>query len=76
MLLLELIFPEQNLRLFSTVEGSVSVEEFRRFIEGFFELKNTCILFDGSLIEDDGKSLLEAGAHTGTGVMICEHYNG
>ena len=73
MILLELIFPEQDKRLFLTVPGTVSVGEFVRFLKGFFKIKNSRILFMTGTDPTDEMSLFEAGFHTGTGVMICEH---
>lgn len=76
MILIELIFPERNKRLFLTTEESISVGEFEEFLNDFFELKNSRILIMTGRTVSGEMSLFEAGVHTGTGVMICEHFDG
>ncbi|MBR4574117.1 MAG: hypothetical protein IKO16_04340 [Lachnospiraceae bacterium] len=50
--------------------------EFEEFLNDFFELKNSRILMMTGRAVSDEMSLFEAGVHTGTGVMICEHFDG
>ncbi len=72
MILLELIFPEQDKRLFLSADRSVTVGELKGFVRRFFDLKNSRILFVTGTDPKDEMTLFEAGFFTGTGVIICE----
>ena len=76
MILIELIFPDRKKRLFLTADKCATVGELTGFIRRFFGLKNDRILFMTGTDPTDEMSLLEAGFHTGTGVMICECSDG
>ena len=69
---MELIFPARNRRLFLSVSGAVTIGELKQFLKRNFEINNASILIMAGGNHNDETSLTRAGAHTGTGVMICE----
>ena len=71
MISIEIILAEQEIRLCARAPETLRTGDFKKFLRGFFGLKNDCFfMFDGKPDVPPDMSLKEVGMHDGSGVMI------